>query len=123
VQGCFPSMRSSAMLPVNPLFPRETTFTLMKLVRFINFVKGLVDQQGGKRVTELISRAAIGKSAGYGEILKELLFEKRFIAYDPRLNDFTEEVQNRELIALFFEKARNQLVKGYRTANVAVMDP
>ena len=37
-------MRSSALYPSNPLFPRETLFTFMKLTRFINLVKNIIDQ-------------------------------------------------------------------------------
>ncbi len=40
-------MRSSVMLPLNPLFPRTVTYTFVKLVRFINHVKQLLDRHDG----------------------------------------------------------------------------
>ena len=39
----FRSMRSSVMLPFNPMFPRTVTFTFVKLVRFVNYVKQVLD--------------------------------------------------------------------------------
>ena len=110
-------MRSSAMFPANPLFSRETTYTLMKLVRFINYVKQAVDRSPDlKALGDLAGWSPHGN--GYeGEIVGKLLAEKRFTRYGPREETFMEEPQNSELVERFFEKARGLVIKGFKTGN------
>jgi radical SAM superfamily enzyme YgiQ (UPF0313 family) len=51
-------LRSSAMFPANPLFSRETTYTIMQLVRFLNYVKERLDRvDGWSRLSELAGMA------------------------------------------------------------------
>ncbi len=116
------SLRSSAMLPVNPLFQRRTTFTLMKLVRFVNYIKGLLDRQElSCRISAWIENAP-GREAVEAEVLRALLSQKRFVWYDTVCGGMMDEPQDLDLVHLFFAMARGKKVKGFRTHNELVID-
>ncbi|MCX7856624.1 MAG: cobalamin-dependent protein [Deltaproteobacteria bacterium] len=108
-------MRSSVLLPANPFFSRNSLFTLLKLSRFINFVKRLVDSAESK----LNLRDVRLSDELDDQILKTLLKEKRFIAYDVKKNEFFEEPQERDIVETFFRLMRGKKIKGYKTANCA----
>jgi anaerobic magnesium-protoporphyrin IX monomethyl ester cyclase len=115
-------MRSSAMFPANPLFTRETTYTLMKLVRFINYVKQAVDRWPDlKGLGDLAGMLPPGKAYEV-EIVRRLLAGKRFTWYGPKEQTFREEPQNSELVELFFEKARSLEIRGFKTDNSVKID-
>ncbi len=122
-EGLIKSMRSSAMYPVNPLMPRETLFTFMKLTRFINFVKSTLDRgQGTGGLSGLARSPGRAWNPVTQEIVDTLCREKRFICYDPRSRQFADEPQDRALTGLFFQKARGKVIKGFKTANTLVVD-
>jgi radical SAM superfamily enzyme YgiQ (UPF0313 family) len=115
-------MRSSALYPSNPLFPRETIFTFMKLTRFINHVKNIIDQN--PTVTHLSDIINIPPIAGKPHdlhIFKTLISDKRFIWYDKEIEDYKEEPQDKNLIAHFFEKMRNKPIRGFKTMNSLIV--
>ncbi|HOW53055.1 MAG TPA: cobalamin-dependent protein [Syntrophorhabdaceae bacterium] len=112
----FPVTRSSVMLPVNPLFPRETTFTFMKLLRFVNVVKGLIDANpGAKLLEDLADAGKMGKNPRDRHIFTTLIREKRFVWFDVRGNEYVEEPQDRRLAAAFFKAMEGKRIKGFRT--------
>jgi len=122
-EGLIKSLRSSAMLPVNALMPRETLFTFMKLTRFINFTKNALDHESGlTRLSDLMSCPGIVQNGITREIITSLCREKRFVAYDLRAKDFTEEPQDRDLTMRFFQKTRGKTIKGFRTGNTLTID-
>ncbi|HME42953.1 MAG TPA: radical SAM protein [Syntrophorhabdales bacterium] len=115
-------MRSSVMFPANPLFPRETTYTLMKLVRFINYVKQVVDRSADLHgVSDLVGALRPGKRYEQ-EIVRTLLLEKRFTWYGVKEQTFREEPQNSELVELFFRKARGLEIRGFKTGKSVKVD-
>ena len=114
-EGKIRSLRSSAMLPVNPLLPRETLFTFMKLTRFINFVKNTVDREHGIKALAEMSLAAVNPIDG--EIISTLVAEKRFVSHDSAKKVFREEPQDRALVERFFARAKGQFIRGFRTMN------
>lgn len=117
------SLRSSFMLPVNPLFQRDITYTLIKLVRFINLIKHLLDKDGAlKRLSDLPGLLSGKKESLDKHILTELIQNKRLIYYDLRGRTYTDEKQDNALIDLFFKKAKEGIIKGYKTANSLVCD-
>jgi len=114
-EGKIKSLRSSAMLPVNPLLPRETLFTFMKLTRFINYAKNTADRDPG--VSDLTDIPAAAADPVDREIVSALLTEKRFVSFDLRRKEFMEEPQDRALVKRFFERAEGLNIKGFRTSN------
>jgi radical SAM superfamily enzyme YgiQ (UPF0313 family) len=115
-------MRSSAMFPANPLFSRETANTLMKIVRFINYVKRVIDGPSDvKALSELVRALPAGKPYE-GEIVGRLLAEKRFTWYSSKEQAFREEPQDQELVGLFFRKARALEITGFKTGNRVKVD-
>jgi radical SAM superfamily enzyme YgiQ (UPF0313 family) len=175
------SMRSSALFPANPLFPREASYTLMKIVRFINYVKRVVDgpsdvkalsdlvhapsatlytnlhscgrpslrpgtpggseerhPQAGTRAYQGVGRGERRNApagGGYpegirmkanwcyeGEIVRRLLVDKCFTWYALKEQAFEEEPQDRELVRLFFNKARGLEIKGFKTGSGVKVD-
>jgi len=119
----FRFMRSSAMLPFNPLFPRRVTFTFVKLVRFINWVKQVLDREPGiRRTSDLPEAPALGKDPRKRQIVKSLIDEKRFTCYDPGLGSFRDEPVDGALVRLFFERARGSAIAGYKTHNRLIVD-
>jgi anaerobic magnesium-protoporphyrin IX monomethyl ester cyclase len=116
-------MRSSALYPSNPLFPRKTIFTFMKLTRFINLTKNIIDQNPSiTRLSEIIDVPAIAGKPHDLHIFKTLIFDKRFIWYDKEDKDYTEEPQDTNLIIHFFEKIEAKPIRGFKTMNSITVD-
>jgi len=111
------------MFPVNPLFQRDTVFTLMKLTRFINLIKYMLDSNIGlERLSNLPDmfrgeRASIDK-----EILTELIHNKRLICFDKNQSTFFEEKQDKQILNAFFKKIKGSIIKGFKTSNFVVCD-
>lgn len=111
------------MLPANPLFPRNVTYTFIKLVRFINYVKQVLDSHGGAtRASDLLDCEAAARDGRGQAIIERLLREKRLLYYDREQDAFYEEPVDRDLLRAFFEKARGRTIRGYRTGNSLLMD-
>ena len=121
--GAAQSMRSSAMRPVGPLLPREGLFTLMKLTRFINFVKNMADRdQGIERIGDIAASPHLLKNPRDREIVSTLLREKQFVWYDEAGKGLRPEPQDRALVRRFFEKAKGLEIRGFKTMNSVVID-
>lgn len=117
------SLRSSCMMELNPLFPRNTTYTFMKLTRFINFIKHCLDKEPSlKRLSDLPDILSTGKEHPDRYILTTLLLEKRLIHYDIRRNTFADEPRDIYLLDTFFSKAKGATIRGYKTMNSLVVD-
>ena len=118
----FKYCRSSVMFEANPAFPRKTTFTFMKLLRFINVLKSLIDDSpGASGVDDLFTAPRMRRDQRSGSIFQTLLEEKLFTAFDVRTDAFVEEIQDKELVAAFFGAIRGRTVKGFRTHNRITM--
>ena len=114
----FPAARSSVMFETNPLFPRETTFTFMKLLRFMNVVKALIDvSPGASTLKDLTGADRLQKNPRDLHIFNSLLKEKRFLWFDTRGNDYVEEPQDPGIVSAFFKAMEGRTIKGFRTAN------
>ena len=119
----FRSMRSSIMLPFNPLFPRNITYTFVKIVRFVNHVKQLLDQNTGvTRMSDLIDAKGPAHDPRKRAVLETLVREHRFVRYDQKAGRLTEEPVEAGLVHRFFARAKGSKIKGYRTRNVLVVD-
>ncbi len=111
------------MLPFNPLFPRTVTFTFVKLVRFVNYVKQVLDDEADiRRMSDLPEGAALRKDPRGRQIVKTLVDEKRFVCYDPVLGSFRDEPVDGALVHRFFDRAKGSLITGYKTKNTLVVD-
>ena len=118
-----PSMRSSVMLPLNPLFPRTVTYTFVKLVRFINYVKQLLDRHDGVATgRDLVNAEAVATDGRKWMIFERLLSDKTFVYYDLDRGRMCDEAVDQGLVRTFFERARGLRIKGYRTGKTLVMD-
>jgi len=116
-------MRSSALYPANPLFPRETLYTFMKLTRFINLVKNVIDGNADvKRLSDLIDIPLISSKPHDLHILKQLIFDRQFVRFDTVKMDYIEEPQDRELVVRFFDKIRGKSIRGFKTMNTVKAD-
>jgi anaerobic magnesium-protoporphyrin IX monomethyl ester cyclase len=116
-------MRSSALYPSNQLFPRETIFTFMKLTRFINLVKNIIDQNPSiTQLSDIIDVPAIAGKPHDLHIFKTLISDKRFIWYDKEKEDYTDEPHDKNLIAHFFEKIKNKPIRGFKTMNTLLIN-
>lgn len=110
--------RSSVMFEANPAVPRRMIFTFMKLVRFINLLKSIIDDTPGiSGFGDLAESPRLNKDPRTRHIFDTLLGEKRFIAFDPRRDAYVEEVQDKGLVTAFFTALRGRTVKGFRTHN------
>jgi radical SAM superfamily enzyme YgiQ (UPF0313 family) len=117
------SLRSSYMMEVNPLFPRNTIYTLMKLTRFINFVKNCLDREPSlHKLSDLTEFLKSGKEEIDKEILGTLLAEKRLIRYDLQKRTLTDEPQDRNILERFFRMAKSAKIKGFKTDNSLLVD-
>jgi hypothetical protein len=119
----FKLMRSSAMVPVNPNLPRDSLYTIMKLVRFVNLVKRLLDGKDKlKRLTDILEMPAILKDDRDRQILSALINEKCIIWLDSSSGEFVQEPHNRNLVRLFFDRAKNKSIRGFKTLNELIVD-
>jgi hypothetical protein len=57
-----------------------------------------------------------------GEIVRRLLVDKCFTWYALKEQAFEEEPQDRELVRLFFNKARGLEIKGFKTGSGVKVD-
>ncbi len=110
--------RSSVMCETNPVFTRKMTYTFMKLARFVNLLKSLIDETpGASCMADLAGAARMKKDVRSRYIFETLLKEKRFLAFDAGTHDFVEELQDTKIVAAFFEAMRGRTIKGFRTHN------
>lgn len=121
-QPLLKSLRSSAMLPTNPAFPRSVTYTLMKLVRFVNYVKGLLDRgRISGRLSECIENPS-HEGPVEAHVLRTLLIKRKFVWQDTITGEFFDEPQDYDLVRLFFGMAKGHRITGFRTGNSLVVD-
>jgi hypothetical protein len=119
----FKLMRSSAMVPVNPNLSRDSLYTLMKLVRFVNLVKRLLDgDDAPTRLSDILEIPAIARNERDKKILATLLHERRLIWFDGSRDDYLTEPHNSDLVRLFFDRAKNKIIRGFKTKNQLVVD-
>jgi len=119
----FSSMRSSIMLPFNPLFPRTMTFTFVKIVRFVNYVKGLLDSGDGlSKMSDLPGAKGAPKDPRERAVVETLLRERRFVCYDQKEGGLSDEPVEPALVRRFFERAKGSWIMGYKTRNRLVAD-
>jgi hypothetical protein len=119
----FKLMRSSAMVPINPNLPRNTLYTLMKLIRFVNLAKRLLDSHDPpKKLSDILEMPAVKKNDRDIQILTTLINEKHLIWLDSSCGEFVSEPHNRDIVRLFFDHAKNKTVRGFKTMNQLVID-
>ena len=119
----FKLMRSSVMVSVNPNLPRDSLYTLMKLVRFVNLVKRLLDgPDAPRRLSDILEMPSIAKNDGDKTILATLLNEKRLTWLDRSSGNFVSEPHNSDLVRLFFDRAKNKPIRGFKTMNQLIVD-
>lgn len=119
----FEQMRSSFMYSINPLFPRTVIFTFIKLVRFINWVKQVIDRnQGIERISELLDGPAVPGDETSSMIVKHLLREKRLVRWEKKTGGLTEEPVDQSLVASFFDKSKGRCIKGFKSGRSVAMD-
>ncbi len=116
------TFRSSYMLPASPLVPREAIFTIMKLVRFLNAVKRILDGHPGLERLSDIAGSQFRRNRHDDVIMRSLLMEKRFIAYDRKIQNYVDERQDKGLIAHFFKRISRATIKGFKTAHSLIVD-
>jgi hypothetical protein len=111
------------MVSVNPNLLRDSLYTLIKLVRFVNLVKRLLDGDNAPtRLSDILEMPDIAKNDRDKKILTILLNEKRLIWFDSSRGDFVSEPHNSDLVRLFFDRARNKTIRGFKTINELVVD-
>lgn len=116
-------MRSSALYPSNPLFQRATIFTFMKLTRFINVIKNIIDQNSSiERLSEIVDIQDVTKGHHDAHILKTLISDKRFVWYDTKKADYADEPQDKTLVSHFFEKIHGKAIRGFKTPRTLTVD-
>lgn len=119
----FALMRSSVMVPANPNLPRDTLYTLIKLVRFVNLVKRLLDRTDAlTHLSDIVEMPAIKNNNRDKTILAALINEKRLIWFDTSHADFIPEPHNKNIVRLFFDRATNKPIRGYKTMNQLIVD-
>jgi hypothetical protein len=119
----FKLMRSSAMVPVNPNLPRDSLYTLMKLVRFVNLIKRFLDGlDAPTRLPDILEIPAIVKNDRDKTILSTLLDKKRLIWLDNSRGTFVPEPHNSDLVKFFFDHAKNKPIRGFKTMNQLIVD-
>jgi len=113
--------RSSIMYPHH--FTRPVLFTFMKLVRFINFCKDLVDRvQESLTIQDLLQSAQYFITERDHNIFNEFCRYGSFTGYHRSKHDFVTEIQDPELIKVFRTMARNQAIKGFKSSRTLLLN-
>lgn len=113
----FKYARSSALLSVNKSFDSIALATFMRLARFVNYIKSLIDEYGkDAHIKELIKVELNKRREIEGRILEALMERKIFISYDKRDNTFYEDLSKKGIIEKFLTKLN--FVKGFKSKNI-----
>lgn len=115
----FKALRSSYIIEFSENFNRKTTYTLLLLSRFINFVKAFIDKN--PEIKSLSELKTIFEDR-VEEIFCLLLKEKKFYSLNMTNKNLIEEPVEKDLIELFFKKAKNTFIKGFKTENTIIFD-
>jgi hypothetical protein len=119
----FKMMRSSAMVPVNPDLPRDILYTFLKLVRFVNLVKRLLDgPDTPQKLSDIHEMTSLTKNFRDRTILATVINEKRLVWFDSSCGDFVIEPHSSDLVKHFFYRARNKPIRGFKTMNQLVVE-
>ncbi len=119
----FRTMRSSAMYPINPLLSRQTLYTFVKLVRFVNYVKHVLDREEGlKKLSDLPGLPVSAKNQIDKEIVDSLVVHKKFTYYDIREKTLHNEPVDENLVRYFFKRAMGLPIRGFKTAHSLIVD-
>ena len=95
----------------------------MKLTRFINFVKGLIDRNPAmEHLSDIIDAPDLSCKPHDVHILKTLILDKRLTWYDSAKQDYADEPQDRDLVAHFFTRINGASIRGFRTMNKLTID-
>lgn len=112
--------RSSALYPLNKDFTSVKLSTFLKLTRFINYIKSVIDNSGKNiNIKELIEKQK-RENGLEGIILETLIKDKKFISYDNRQKIFLNDVFDRDAVYNLFNKLR--FVRGYKTGNICYIN-
>ncbi len=113
------AFRSSYMIEIDENFNRRNIYTLLLLVRFINLVKAYIDKNPYiKKLSDVLDLL----DGMERQIFKHFLEEKFFYYFDRDSGFLTKEPVEKDLIELFFKKAKNRFIKGFKSLNKIVFD-
>jgi hypothetical protein len=91
-------------------------------VRFINYVKSVLDSEvGATRLSDLLD-AAIPGTEQNRVIIQHLLQFHRLLWYDKKKGLFIDEPVEQAIIDQFLRKAKNRTIKGYKSGRSLVVD-
>jgi len=108
--------RSSAIFPVNRELDRDKIVTLMKLTRFINFIKKWLDlQDKDVPIAELLKDLPVIDK----EIVSALIKERKVISYNKNKQNFEVDRFSNEVLDIFF--SRIKFITGYKTGNICLL--
>jgi len=108
--------RSSVLLPSNNNFTPVKLATYMKLSRFINYVKSVIDSTlSDLSLTDLLKEIENKNPLDY-EILKSLIIEKRVISFQKQFRKFQEDPFDRDAVSGLLNKLK--FIKGHKSNNV-----
>jgi len=111
------------MFPATPSLPRDTLYTFVKIVRFVNFVKSVLDREGQcGHLRDLLELPFLVKNPRDAEIFAGLILQRRLLCYDLNLHGFVEEPHDKGLLQRFFEQAHGKAIKGFKTGNSLIID-
>ncbi|MFC1852663.1 B12-binding domain-containing radical SAM protein [candidate division CSSED10-310 bacterium] len=117
----FKYCRSSIMYPA--YFSRLTIITFMRLIRFINFCKNLVDKlHQNLLLSELLGSAHLFMTPEIYHIITHLCKQKRFLVWDKKDQDFREESCVLEIMDRFFQMLKHKVIRGYKTNHQLKVD-
>ncbi|MCX7770955.1 MAG: B12-binding domain-containing radical SAM protein [Proteobacteria bacterium] len=108
--------RSSALYQVNEDFDTKTLATFLRLARFVNYIKSIIDQEERDLHVDDFLRLITRKNRLDGIILKALFEKQIFISFDKKNNVFYEDAFDREVIKKFLSQLK--FVCGYKTENI-----
>lgn len=112
----FKYARSSALYPASQEFDTIKLATYLRLTRFINFVKSVIDDVGkSMNISELIDHLKREEPIN-GTIVEVLIKEKCFISYDRGRRQFVKDIFDKNIVAVLFDRLK--YIVGVKTYNV-----
>ncbi len=112
----FKFARSSVLFPVNKNFDVIALATFMRLTRFVNYIKSLLDKYGQDFHIKELMKVVMNKKEIDGKILETLIERKTFISFDKTKKKFYEDYSKKYIIEDFLSKLR--FIRGYKSENI-----
>lgn len=116
----FKYARSSALYPLNKDFDSVKLATYLKLTRFINYIKSVIDKSSKDlHIKEVVDKQKKENNLE-GLILESLIKERKLISYDKKRKTFMNDKFDKNSVYNLLRKMK--FIKGFKSENICYIN-